>query len=132
MKIAQAISMIIPLIAVSCADMGYTKEGKPRATFVGAKAGKFIATEEGFYVENLDTQTGFKDLMDFGGLVTSSYFGAEVMKALSADSIAVDQSSVKAGVETTKIKEQTKQVGIKEATKVKGMELEAAHMAVPQ
>jgi hypothetical protein len=95
--------------------MKYDKNGKPRATFVGAKASKFVATEQGFYIEGLDTQTGFKDFMDFGGLVAGSYFSADVMKALSADSIAVDKASVDAGVKTTGMKETTKRIGIKEA-----------------
>ena len=120
-------ALIISLTLCSCADMGFDKNGKPRATFVGARATKFVATEQGFYAEGLDAREGFKDFMDFGGLVTSSYFGADVMKALSADSIAVDQASVKAGTEQLKATEKTKQIGIKEATKVKGMELEAAH-----
>ena len=111
-KIALIISVIL---FQSCAHYGTDKNGKPKGTFVGARASKIVHTEEGFYAEGLDTQTGFKDFMDFGGLVTSSYFGADVMKSLSADSIAVDKAAVDAGVKTTGMKETTKRIGIKEA-----------------
>jgi hypothetical protein len=110
------IALIISIISsVSCADMKYDKNGKPRATFVGAKASKFVATEQGFYIEGLDTQTGFKDLMDFGGTALGTVVGGSVLKSMSADSIAVDKATVNAGVKTTGMKETTKRIGIKEA-----------------
>lgn len=111
--------------------MGFDKTGKPRATFVGAKASKFVATQDGFYIEGLDTQTGFKDFMDFGGLVTSSYFGADVLKSLSADSIAVDQATVKAGTDKVRATEGTKRLQIKESAATERAKIHAESVALP-
>jgi len=82
---------------------------------LAARASKLMHTEQGFYAEGLDTQTGFKDFADLGGLVAGGYFTADTVKALSADSIAVDQASVKAGTDQVKATEGTKRLQIKES-----------------
>lgn len=117
--------LILILSFTSCVQWSYDEQGQPKGYAFAAKATKMIHTKEGFYAERLDTQTGFKDAMDFGGALAATYFGGEVMKALSADSIAVDQSSVKAGTEQLKATEKTKQIGIKEAASVEKAKIHA-------
>lgn len=117
--------LILILSFTSCVQWSYDEQGQPKGYAFAAKATKMIHTKEGFYAEGLDTQTGFKDAMDFGGTLAGTYFGGEVMKAWSADSIAVDQSSVKAGTEQLKATEKTKQIGIKEAASVEKAKIHA-------
>jgi hypothetical protein len=109
------VALIISLPLCSCVQWSYDKQGKPKGTAFAAKASKMVHTEQGFYAEGLDTQAGWKDLMDFGGTAIGTVVGGSVVKHVSDNSIAGDLASTKAGTDKVKATEGTKRLSIKES-----------------
>lgn len=123
---------LVSISFVSCARYGYDKTtGKPTGTFVGARANRIVHTDQGFYAEGLDTQTGFKDLMDFGGTAIGTVVGGSVVKHVSDNSIATDVASIKAGTKKVNQTEATKRLGIRESAATERAKIHAETI-VPQ
>lgn len=113
----KAVSIITPLVALifsNCAYYGTDKNGKPQGLLVGTRAGKLAHNEGGFYAENLDTQTGFKDAMDFGGTAVGGYFGYKTVTEVNSSNNNVSNTETKSGAQVANSKEVTKRTAIKE------------------
>ena len=81
---------------------------------------------DGTELEGVNNSLSFREGTRFATTTAGAFIAGDVAKAMSADSIAVDQASVKAGQTTALASEKTKQVGIKEASKIKQAEIKAA------
>lgn len=128
MKIALIIS--IALFSVSCAYYGTDKNGKPTGVLVATRAGKLAHNDGGFYAENLDTQTGFKDAMDFGGTAVGSFFGYKTVTEIASTNAGVTNTETTSNAGVAQSKEVTKRHAATQKTIQNGQKLEAAH-AVP-
>lgn len=95
---------------------------------LATRAGKLVHTEEGFYSENLDTQTGFKDAMDFGGTAVGTIVGGSVLKAGIKGDTSVQNTSSNNSTKVATSKEVTKRHA---ATTSAGVETAKIHAATP-
>lgn len=131
MKTVLTISIaILAAINASCAYYDTDKNGKPRGVLVGTRAGKLAHNEGGFYAENLDTQTGFKDAMDFGGTAVGGYFGYKTVTEVNSTNANVTNTETKSNAQVSQSKEVTKRHAATQKTIQNGQKLEAA-AAVP-
>jgi hypothetical protein len=122
----------LALSSVSCAYYGTDKNGKPTGIMVATRAGKLAHNENGFYAENLDTQTGFKDAMDFGGTVAGSFFGYKTVTEIASTNAGVTNTETKTNGKVANSKEVTKRHAATQKTIQNGQKLEAEALAAPQ
>lgn len=129
MKATTMAVLIISFAQCACVKWGYDQNGKPQGTAFAAKAGKMVHTEEGFYAENLDTQTGFKDAMDFGGLLAGSYFGYKTVTDIADINAGVTNTETTSNASVAKSKEVTKRNAANQKTIQNRDKLHAAEVA---
>lgn len=128
MKTTLALISSISLALPSCTWYGTDKNGKPTGIMVATKAGKLVHTDQGLYAENFDTQTGFKDAMDFGGTVAGTYFGYKTVTEVASTNAGVTNTETKSNASVAKSKETTKRHS---ATTKANVETAKIHAATP-
>ena len=121
-------ALLIPfVILAACAEVRNTRpDGSvTRLTMLGTNIDR-AKLPDGTELEGVNNSLSFREGTRFATTTAGAFIAGDVAKAMSADSIAVDQASVKAGQTTALASEKTKQVGIKEASKIKQAEIKAA------